>query len=59
MPPNGPALSPDSTDLMFPNQVVVESWIPLQAGPILFAALINFVMQPTKRVHAEIEIIKN
>jgi hypothetical protein len=44
---------------MFPNQVVVESWIPLQAGPILFAALIIFKLLKTKRVHADKQIIKH
>jgi hypothetical protein len=44
---------------MFPNQVVVESWIPLQAGSILFAALMTFVIHKTKRVHATNKIIKH
>jgi hypothetical protein len=33
---------------MFFNQVVVESWIPLQAGSIIFAALMTFNMHPEK-----------
>jgi hypothetical protein len=44
---------------MFPNQVVVESWIPLQAESILFAALIIIKLLKTKQVHVEKLFIKH
>jgi hypothetical protein len=41
LPLNGLALSPDSTDLMLSNQIVVESWIPL-CGNYYFCGADNF-----------------